>query len=73
MVAFVLKDDPCRSIWGDAYVWAGNVICLGCKHSFSLYRHQLDPEQDVIDDKLRFATEALRRQCRDHVDSFRIP
>jgi hypothetical protein len=73
MFAYVFKDDPGRSIWGGEYVQAGNVICPSCKHGFAVYRHQLDPERDVIDAKLRFATEAVRRQCPDHVDSFRIP
>jgi hypothetical protein len=73
MFAFVLRGDLGQSIWGAGYMRASNVICLGCGHSFTLYRHQLDPEQDVIDAKLRFATESLRRQCPDHVDFFRIP
>jgi hypothetical protein len=73
MVAYVLQHDPGRSIWGDAHVWAGDVICPGCEHMFSVYRHELDQEQHVIDDKLRFAKEALRGQCRAHIASFRIP
>jgi hypothetical protein len=57
----------------NTHVWAGDVICPGCEHMFSVYRHELDQEQHVIDDKLRLAKEALSRTCRAHIASFRIP
>ena len=74
MDAYVLADQACDySIYGDTIAWAGrNAICPGCKKEFFLYVHFGDREELVIDDKLRLATEALRRHCPDHIPSLTI-
>ena len=74
MDAYVLADQAYDySIYGDTIAWAGrNAICPGCKKEFFLYVHFGDREELVIDDKLRLATEALRRHCPDHIPSLTI-
>jgi hypothetical protein len=72
MKAYAIPEGD-RSIWGDTHAWAGDVVCPGCKRSFSLYLDFRDREQHVVDETLQLASESLRRNCPEHVSCVAIP
>jgi hypothetical protein len=72
MKAYVIPEGD-RSKWGDTHVWAGNVLCPGCRRSFSLYVGFRDQERRVVNEKLRLASESLNRNCPEHVLFITIP
>jgi hypothetical protein len=55
-----------NAIYGDTHAWAGDVLCPGCKRSFSLYVDFRDREQHVVDETLQLVSESLRRNCPEH-------
>jgi hypothetical protein len=71
MKAYVIPEGD-RSKWA-THVWAGNVLCPGCKRSFSLYVEFRDQERRVVNEKLQLALESLNRNCPEHVLFITIP